>query len=710
MKMDRIFRVALIGNPNCGKTTIFNLLTGTHQHVGNYPGVTVERKRGVFRIGNLQIQLVDLPGIYSLSSSSLEEKITFNELLNEPIDLLIDVIDTSNPRRNLYLTSQLLELNIPLLVVLNMTDDAFRHGLFFNGSAMEQLIDGPVLKMVAREGKGLELLRHEIAEALGKPRARHFHPSYGQSMETALRPLTALVAGRCPESDRIPPRYFALKLLEEDEVIQAMPAMEGALELAKQTVGHLTSGSDGDGATVVALARYEFVDALCAACLRHRRKNHGGRTEKIDKILIHPIVGLPIFLLVMLCTFFLTFRVAQPFVDGIDWTFGKLIHLIHCHWSPGQPVFLKRLIVEGIIGGVGSVLLFLPNLIGLFACIEFLEGSGYMSRAAFLMDGLMRKFGLPGKSFIPMMLGFGCSVPAILSTRTIESRRDRLTTIMILPLISCGAKLPIYALIIPCFFPKNLQAPILLTIYCSGILLAFCGARLVRPLFAREDNEVYVLELPPYRLPILRDTLAHIFHRTAMFVQKAGTIILGASIILFFLNSFPQKRIFSRDYDSLAATIGSSPNAPETKNAQLADLLAEKQAEIFSYSYIGRIGDGLEHLLRPIGFDGRIGSALIGSFIAKELFLTQLGISYAVAHADENLLPLRHHLQENYSALQGFCVLLFILLASPCIAAIAAINRETQSWKITLYQVMALNIFAYTVTFLVFQIGSKIFS
>lgn len=707
--MERIYRIALIGNPNCGKTTIFNLLTGTHQHVGNYPGVTVERKRGVTRIGPLQIQVVDLPGIYSLSSSSLEEQITFHELLSEPIDLLVNVIDTANARRNLYLTSQLLELNIPILVVLNMTDDAFRHGLYFNGTAMEKLIGGPVLKMVAREAKGLELLRREIGDTLRRPRERSMHPDYGETMEAALRQLVEVLGRSGNEGGRVPPRYLALKLLEGDGLVRTMASVREAVPLAERMVHGLTADGD-DGATLVALARYDYVDRLCAACLRHRRKNREGRTDKIDRLLIHPVFGLPIFLLVMLLTFFLTFRMARPLVDGIDWSFGRLINLIHCHWPAGRLIFLKKLLVEGIIGGVGSVLLFLPNLVGLFACIEFLEGSGYMSRAAFLMDGIMRRFGLPGKSFIPMILGFGCSVPAILATRTIESRRDRLTTIMILPLISCGAKLPIYVLIISCFFPVAWQAPMLMAIYCLGILVAFCGARLIRPLFRTADEEIYILELPPYRLPILRDTLLHIGRRTAMFMGKAGTIILGASLILFCLNSFPQRRVFSREFDNLMAAIVTSDELPlAAKESQLADLLAQQQAEAFSYSLMGRIGNGLGTLLKPIGFDGRIGSALIGSCVAKELFLSQLGISYAAAHADENLLPLRYHLREDYSPLQGFCVLLFMLLASPCLATIATIRHETGSWKITLYQLLALNLFAYLATFLVYQVGLKFF-
>jgi ferrous iron transport protein B len=416
-------------------------------------------------------------------------------------------------------------------------------------------------------------------------------------------------------------------------------------------------------------------------------------SDRIDEIVIHRVWGLPIFLGLMYLVFWLTFTVGGPPMNWIDGLFGWLGDAITAHWPGTDDSALLSLLVDGIIGGVGGVIIFLPNILLLFLAIAILEDSGYMARAAFMMDRIMHKIGLHGKSFIPMLTGFGCSIPAIMATRTLESRRDRLTTMLVLPLISCGARLPIYALIIPAFFPVQWHAPMLWLIYIIGMLLAIVCAKILRATLFKGETVPFVMELPPYRLPTLKGVLIHMWERGGLYLKKAGTVILGISIILWGLTSYPKT-------DFPPGGSGSTPTAPA-----VATTPEEQQSIALANTIAGRIGHAMEPLIKPLGFDWRIGTAMIGAFAAKEVFVAQLGIVFAVGEADEESVPLRDQLKANYSPLTGFCIMLFMLISAPCMATIAVTRRESNSWRWALFQLGGMTLLAYVLTLIVYQVG-----
>ncbi len=716
----RKFRIALAGNPNCGKTTIFNLLTGARQHVGNYPGVTVERKIGHCRIGEDKIEVIDLPGIYSLSNSSPEEKVAFNELLHQDIDLILNVIDSGNPQRNLYLTTQLVELKKPMLIVFNMIDDAKSRGIDFDFKMLEHYFGAKIVTTVGSQGRGMDELRRALTEVLHNPgELTGTKISYGESTDAALDCLTEeLVMLDLPIFERVPARYFAIKLLENDADTLADPDFFPVLNQAGQLRSKLTVRHGLNYETFMADRRYGMIAGACREAIKVNNDKRRQISDNIDKVITSRYLGLPIFLGIMLLVFLFTFTCAEPFVNLIGNGFDLAGESVQTYWPDNRLPFFKAMLVEGIIGGVGGVLTFLPNILFLFLGIAFLEGTGYMARAAFVMDGVMHKFGLHGKSFIPMLLGFGCSVPAVMATRTIESERDRLATIMVIPLMSCGARLPIYAMIIPAFFIECYQALILWIIYIIGVVLALAGAKLLKSTLFKGDGEIFVMELPPYRMPTLRSLIIHMWERAVMYLRKAGTLILGASIILFILNNFPQNPELSEPYDEqiavyesglaeLAADEAANIDQINQFNAQISQLEGEKAGAKLQYSLAGRIGKGLSTVLMPIGFDWKLSSALIGAFAAKELFVAQVGILYAVTdvEGDDGVTHLQAQLRSNYTPLQGFCIMLFCLISMPCMATVAVVKRETNSWKLTLFQLGVLTLLAYIITLIVYQAG-----
>ncbi len=699
--MKKTYKVALAGNPNCGKTTIFNQLTGTRQHVGNYPGVTVERKAGHFRCGDAEVELVDLPGIYSLSSASPEEKVAFQELLNGGIDLVLNILDAGNLQRNLYLTTQLAELGIPMLLVFNMADDAYRRGLKINTHMMSQFFSAPIVKTVGSSGKGIDRMKGKLYELLTsetpEPPAR-LH--YGEFADKVIGELAA----RLPEGN-VPARCVAIKLLEHDsDVCDMAQYSEFRADIAEYNA-QLEKRQGMTWASFMADRRYGIIAGACREAISITNERRRQLSDVIDRIAVSRFLGVPIFLAMMYLVFFFTFTCAEPLMEGIEWFFGRLSEGIMAFWPETFLPFFRRMTVEGIIGGVGGVLVFLPNILLLFFAIAFLEGTGYMARAAFIMDGFMHKFGLHGKSFIPMLLGFGCSVPAVMAARTIESEKDRLTTVMIVPFMSCGARLPIYALIIPAFFAARYQALVLWIIYIIGVVIALGCALLLKSTLFKGDGEVFVMELPPYRMPTLSSMFIHIWERTVMYLKKAATLILGASVILFLINNYPEKKDFSKDYASAVSEVENSSLPPEVKAEKISMLNAGKHAELLEYSITGHVGKAMAAVLAPVGFDWKVSSALIGASAAKELFVAQLGILYSIQDADEESTPLREKLRENYTPLQGFCIMLFCLLTMPCIATIAAVRRETNSWKLTLLQISGMTLTAYIMTLIVYQSG-----
>jgi ferrous iron transport protein B len=671
--------IALAGNPNSGKTTVFNALTGSRQHVGNYPGVTVERKQGVISLPSGKADLLDLPGTYGLTAYSEEERIAREVLLKEEVDLVVVVLDASNLERNLYLALQIAEMGLPMVLSLNMWDIARRRGMDIDAELLSGLMGVPAVPTVGSTGRGLEDLKRAIDGVLSeRVSADPVSVRYRPDLEEALAELAGPLAE--PGVGPRKARWRAVRLLETlDEEAGELP--EGVEEAAERVAARL----DGQPAMALIEDRYGFISGVCMKAIRSTVEKRHTLSDHIDSVVTSRLLGIPIFLGLMYLVFWTTFSLGSPMMGwletGFEWMGGAAASL----WPAGVESLLKSLLVDGVIGGVGGVLVFLPNILLLFLAIAILEDSGYMARAAFLMDRLMRRIGLQGKSFIPMLVGFGCTVPAIMSTRILSSRRDRLTTILVLPLISCGARLPIYLLIIPAFFPQARHARMLWIIYIVGILLAVAAAKLLRKLVFRGDSSPFVLELPPYRLPTLKGILVHMWQRAWLYLRKAGTIILAAAILMWALSTFP-----SPPEERL-------PDEPEAAHAME-----------LRHSAAGRIGQFLEPALRPLGFDWRIGTAFIGSFAAKEVFVAQMGIIYSLGEADEESESLRKRLRERYSPLVGVSIMLFALISAPCMATIAVTRRETNSWGWALAQLGGLTLLAYAVTLIVYQAGTAL--
>ncbi len=690
--MVNAIKVALAGNPNSGKTTLFNALTGAHQHVGNYPGVTVERKHGYCCIDHSRLEIVDLPGTYSLTAVSEEELVSRNFLIEQQPNIVVDIVDSSNLERNLYLTIQLLELGSPVILVLNLFDVAEQNGLKINTKKLSELLGVPVLTTIGNRKKGIDELISSMAQVAHTPlphSPRHF--DYGTEIERAISELQAIltVSGSLEERKR----WVAIKLLENDPAIisklRKIYSDEHRLWITLQTCrDRLGKIYHATPEMLIAERRYGLIAGICKESVTSRPLSGRDFSDRLDDVIMHPLLGLPIFLGLMYIVFYLTFTLAEGPMHLIEAGFDRLGTFISGYWRSGSDIAIRDLLVDGILGGVGGVVVFLPNILLLFLGIALLEDTGYMSRAAFIMDRFMHKIGLHGKSFIPMLIGFGCSVPAIMSTRILENKRDRLTTIMVIPLMSCGARLTIFSLIIPAFFPKSLQAPMLWLVYVIGIILAAIVAKVLRISIFKGESAGLIMELPPYRLPTLKGLLIHMFQRGWMYIQKAGTLILALSIVLWAMTAYPKM--------------------PKDRLARISNP-AQRQGAELQYSLAGRIGRVLEPALKPLGFDWRIGTALIGSVAAKEMFVAQMGIIFSCDDRnDQNKPVFRQKLQEAYTPLQAFCIMLFSLIATPCAATIAVTRKETRSWGWALAQFSGLTALGYFLTLIVYQIGSRI--
>jgi ferrous iron transport protein B len=690
-------RVAIAGNPNSGKTSIFNSITGSRQHVANYPGATVERKEGAVKRNGVTLRVTDLPGTYSLTAASPEEIIARNFILDEKPDVVVTVLDASNLERNLYLVTEIMELGVPVVHALNMSDVAETRGIRINRNKLSKRLGAPIVPTVGNRGEGIEELLEAVARTAQEENGRkNVRIDYGSLIEREVGDIQQVIEGERNGNGNAPVRWLSLKLLEGDREIKKRIPSETVLhsvELSKTRVGDL---SGHHPQIALAERRYEFISQICRGVVSHPDQPGDSFSDRIDTIVTHRFLGLPIFLALMYLVFQLTFTVGAIPMTWIESFFGWLGEGVSSLWAPGSASALRSLLVDGIIGGVGGVLVFLPNILLLFLAISFLEDTGYMARAAFIMDRIMHKVGLHGKSFIPLLTGFGCSIPGIMATRTLENRRDRLTTMLVLPLMSCGARLPIYALIIPAFFAPPWQAPMLWTIYVIGILLAIVSAKLLRGTMLRGDPEPFVMELPPYHLPTPKSVLIQMWERSWLYLKKAGTVILGISIVLWFLTSYPKLPAQTAEAQSPGTLAVESVET--TDSAALADELA--------YSAAGRIGHAMEPVIAPMGFDWKIGTALIGAIAAKEVFVAQMGIVYSVGETDEESEALRFKLREAYPPLVGFCIMLFALIASPCMATFAVTRRESGSWKWALLQWGGLTILAYVLTVAIFQLGS----
>lgn len=718
--------IALVGNPNCGKTTIFNGLTGANQKVGNYPGVTVEKIEGHYKFQETSYHVVDLPGIYSMSAYSSEELITRRFLAEHKPDVVVNIIDSSNLERNLYLTVQLMELGLNMVVVLNMADELKKQGKKIDLKIFSERLNCPIIETVGHRSEGIDALKEIIVKSIAHPKKPSkiiYHTEVEEGIAKIQKNFTDEI--RALSYDK---HYLALKLLEHDEeVLQLLksvktkPAMFTAIE---ESSNHIKNVCGDLPDIIISEGRYGFATgAVKEAVTKNSVLDRISVSERIDSILTHRFLAFPIFLLMMYILFWLVFVVGEIPMGWIESGFQWLSNFVQTHASKDN--FFANLFTEAIIGGVGGVLVFLPNILLLFLGIAFLEDSGYMARAAFIMDKIMHKIGLHGKSFIPMLVGFGCTVPGILATRTLENRRDRLTTMLVLPLMSCGARFPIYVLIIPAFFPIPwIQSLILWGIYLFGIILAGILAKILRHTILKGEDTPFVMELPPYRMPTLVGILHHMWERAWGYIKKAGTIILSISIIIWIASTYPKKANF--DIDQNIQTMNETKRIEfisEELNAMSLEernKLSEKDInsmieakveiiraqETLEYSCIGRIGKVLEPIVRPMGFDGRIATALIGAFAAKEVFVAQLGVIFSAGDTDKDTATLQKKLSQTYTPLVAICILLFCLIASPCMGTVAVMSRESGSWGWAMLQFWGLTAIAYVIVTIVYQVGS----
>lgn len=732
---DKSIRIALAGNPNSGKTSLFNALTGARRNVGNYPGVTVEKKDGNFTYDDLRVEISDLPGAYSLTSFSPEERIAREEILSGRFDIIIIVVDSTNLRRNLYLMTQVMLAGANPILCLNMSDESKAAGQELDLAQMEKLLGFPVLETVGNRGIGTDKLKKLIAEVAGRAKMEE-KLVLGEQLDAAIGKLAALLEDSAPQSR--PPRWLAVKLLEGDELARAWVAkrmpdrLEGILRQSRVLTEDIEDFTKQDIATFIADCHYGFVAGLLAeVVLEQPREDARRHSDQIDAIVCHRLFGPFFFLGVMYSLFYFTFTIGDYPMGWIEALFSWMGETLSGFWPEGSDSPIRSLLVDGIIGGVGGVIVFLPNIVLLFMGLAFLEDSGYMARAAFLMDRIMHRFGLHGKSFIPMMTGFGCSIPGIMATRTLENEVDRLTTMMVLPLMSCGARLPIWMLLIPAFFPDHLRASVLFGIYLFGILLAVFLARLLRSTLLRGQAAPFVMELPPYRMPTARALLSKMGERSWLYLRKAGTIILGISIVLWALSSYPKQEdapidraIKQQSVQIFEFTPEEGLNEEEAEEARTAAfekamaarkpgilLLSPEEVErrrasdALKHSAAGRIGGLIEPLLRPLGFDVAICTALIGTFAAKEVFVAQMGIVFSLGDDESSMDSLRKKLAASYSPLIALSLMIFLLIATPCMATVAITRRESGSWKWAFLQLGGLTLIAWVISALVYQVG-----
>ncbi|RKX70804.1 ferrous iron transport protein B [candidate division WOR-3 bacterium] len=665
--MKRI-KIALAGNPNSGKTTVFNSLTGSRQHVGNWPGVTVERKEGKFSYGGCEVDVVDLPGIYGLTAYSLDERIARDFLIKETPDVVVAVIDASNLERNLYLVAQLLELRVNVILDLNMMDLVEAKGISIDTEKLSRVLGIPVVKTVANKGDGIEDLKKAIVAPPKRPGP--FQIDYDPDIEAAIERLSDTLKNKGLPKE-YPLRWLIVKLLEGDaeilEKVKKLPEGSGIEEAVLKTTASLERNLGYDLETAMVERRYGFLKGLVRECSEKRLgiEERLELSDRIDSVVTNKFLGIPIFLALMWLTFQFVFALGTPLADLIDSFFGWLGTAAASGLTVlNAPGWLSSLISDGIIAGVGSVLVFLPNIMLLFLAIAILEDSGYMARAAFVMDRFMHALGLHGKSFIPLILGFGCNIPGIMATRTLESRKDRILTILVNPLMSCSARLPIYTLFAGAFFSKN-QGSIIFSLYLLGIILAVVVARIFKTIFFRHEVAPLIMELPPYRLPMVKGVIIHMWERGSLFLKKAGTIIFAGVILIWLLASLP---------------VGVEYASEE--------------------SLIGRLGSALAPVLSPAGFGfWQAGVALFFGVVAKEVVVGTLGTLYGVEEAG-----LRSALLQYFTPLSAYAFMVMSLIYIPCIAAIATIKRET-NWKWTGLAVGYSLILGWIVAVLIYQIG-----
>ena len=719
IEKSRHIQVALVGNPNSGKTTLFNYASGSREKVGNYAGVTVDSKEAVYKQSDYIFNLVDLPGTYSIKSYSPEELFIRQYILENKPDIILNIVDSSNLERNLYLTTQLIDMGVHMVIAFNMYDELEKKGDKLDYISLGKLLGVPIVPTISSKGKGIAELFEKIIEVYEgrEPSVRHIHINYGDDIENSITEIKSKIKTEENSgfTNIISARYLAIELLESDreytDHISGCVNQEEIIATALSESRKLARLFADPVDTIITDLRYGFISGALRETLKVNKTGEEGRTRKIDNYLTNKYLGIPIFIVFMWITFFATFRLGEYPKHWIEKGVVILSNIADALLPDG---ILKDFISDGIIGGVGGVIVFLPNIIILFLFISLMEDTGYMARAVFIMDKLMHRIGLHGKSFIPLFMGFGCNVPAIMATRIIESRRDRLLTMLITPFMSCSARLPVYILLISAFFSSN-QGTVLFLLYSIGILFAIISAFLLRKTFFREEAIPFVMELPPYRLPTVRSVFKHVMFRTELYFKKIGGIILIASVIIWLLGNFPMTVKYSRDYLSEAGKIKNSNLPDADKKLMLKSNSLEQRSDKQAKSYLGIIGGFVEPVMKPLGFDWRLSVSILSGLAAKEVVVSTMGILYQ-ADDESAGLSLADKLKTQkdgsgkpfFTPLIAFSFMLFILIYFPCVGVVAAIRRESGSWKWPAFIVVYTTLIAWLVSFVVFQAGKFI--
>ena len=709
----RMIRVALVGNPNCGKTSLFNMASGSHEHVGNYSGVTVDAKEGYFEYGGYHFQIVDLPGTYSLSAYSPEELYVRKNLIEDVPDIVVNVVDASNLQRNLYLTTQLIDMNLRVVMALNMHDELIAKGDKLDIKQLGWLLGMPLVPTVSRTGQGIDNLFDTIIQIYEKSDphlARHIHINHGSELERSINRIKDLISRTEDIRSTYSTRYLAIKYLENDKeiegVVESLPNRDEIIS-ARFEENNRIRGLFGSGLeSAMVDAKYAFVQGALAETYvpsSKKRKWHT-ITDRIDAVVTNKWLAFPIFFFLLYVVFNTTFVAGEYPMRWIEWVVEGFGAFVSSTMADG---WLRDLVVDGIIGGVGSVLVFLPNILLLYLFISLLEDSGYMARAAFIMDRLMHKIGLHGKSFIPMVMGFGCNVPAVMATRTIESRKSRLITMLIVPLMSCAGRMPVYVLIAGAFFPRH-AGLVLLGLYALGIVLAVLAAKVMSSFF-KDDDLPFVMELPPYRIPTAKSIFRHTWEKGRQYLQKMSGIILICSMVIWFLGYFPNHDAYNS---------------------------VQEQQE---HSFIGYVGKAMEPVLEPLGFDWRMGVGIVAGVGAKELVVSTLGVMYAdeepvavtpgapsvtpsspsVTPTSSSVTPseveespsgaetrLQKALVRSVTPAAALAYMVFILLYFPCIATFVAIKNESGGWKWAIITAVYTILLAWVAAFITFRVAS----
>lgn len=712
----KTINVALVGNPNCGKTSLFNFASGAHEHVGNYSGVTVDAKEGTFQQDGYTFRIVDLPGTYSLSAYTPEELYVRKHISEEQPDVVINVVDASNLERNLYLTCQLIDMDIRSVIALNMYDELERSGNKFDYKSLSQMIGTPIVPTISRTGFGIEDLFQRVIKVYEEedPVIRHIHINYGEVLEKGIKNVRSAIKENGNVAKSLSKRYLSIKLLEGDpeieKFIRTLPGSDTILEERDRNVVKIEELLLEDSETAFTNARYGFISGALRETYEQNKIKEATSTQIIDLFVTHKVLGFPIFILFMWIMFEATFRLGAYPMEWIEELVGWIGNFVRGNMSEGP---LKDLLVDGIIGGVGGVIVFLPNILILYLFISFMEDSGYMARAAFIMDKIMHKMGLHGKSFIPLVMGFGCNVPAIMASRTIESRNSRMITMLINPLMSCSARLPVYVLLAGAFFPNNASF-ILLSLYVCGILLAVVMARLFKRFLFNEEDVPFVMELPPYRMPTAKSIMIHMWEKAKQYLHKMGGVILVASIIIWFLGYFPRHNEMGDAFDQQIAEVENAELDSKEKTETIAELERLKNMEHQKNSYIGTIGQTIQPVLHPLGFDWKMSVSLLTGMAAKEVVVSTLSVLYTGEEEDSQALSerIKQDLDEEgnpvFTPLIALSLMLFVLIYFPCIATISAIVNESGSWKWGIFVIVYTCVLAWIVSFVVYQTGSLI--